>query len=38
VQQFLPELKRPKLVVAYAFDILPPQARSSQRARNRIAF
>src|SRR5258705_1306180 len=25
LQRFLPELKRPKLVVAYAFDILPPQ-------------
>jgi probable DNA repair protein len=27
LQRFLPELKRPKLVVAYAFDILPPQTR-----------
>jgi ATP-dependent helicase/nuclease subunit B len=25
LHKFLPELKRPKLVVAYAFDILPPQ-------------
>src|SRR5436853_2975445 len=25
LRRFLPELKRPKLVVAYAFDILPPQ-------------
>src|SRR5258706_131178 len=27
LQRFLPELKRPKLVVAYAFDILPPQTK-----------
>src|SRR6266851_2226469 len=27
LQRFLPELMRPKLVVAYAFDILPPQTR-----------
>jgi probable DNA repair protein len=27
LRRFLPELKRPKLVVAYAFDILPPQAK-----------
>src|SRR5262245_55685055 len=27
LHKFLPELKRPKLVVAYAFDILPPQAK-----------
>src|SRR5262245_38207900 len=27
LHRFLPELKRPKLVVAYAFDILPPQTR-----------
>jgi probable DNA repair protein len=27
LQRFLPELERPKLVVAYAFDILPPQTR-----------
>jgi ATP-dependent helicase/nuclease subunit B len=27
LHKFLPELKRPKLVVAYAFDILPPQTR-----------
>src|SRR5690349_19956810 len=27
LRQFLPELKRPKLLVAYAFDILPPQTR-----------
>jgi ATP-dependent helicase/nuclease subunit B len=25
--KFLPELKRPKLVVAYAFDLLPPQTK-----------
>src|SRR5215510_1651747 len=25
LRRFLPELKRPKLLVAYAFDILPPQ-------------
>jgi probable DNA repair protein len=27
LRRFLPELKRPRLVVAYAFDILPPQTR-----------
>ncbi|HET7763484.1 MAG TPA: PD-(D/E)XK nuclease family protein [Burkholderiales bacterium] len=27
LHKFLPNLKRPKLVVAYAFDILPPQTR-----------
>src|SRR5258708_7263832 len=27
LQRFVPELKRPKLVVAYAFDILPPQTK-----------
>src|SRR5258706_15638672 len=27
LQRFLPELERPKLVVAYAFDILPPQTK-----------
>jgi ATP-dependent helicase/nuclease subunit B len=27
LQRFLPELKRSKLVVAYAFDILPPQTK-----------
>jgi hypothetical protein len=27
LHRFLPELKRPKLVVAYAFDILPPQTK-----------
>jgi ATP-dependent helicase/nuclease subunit B len=27
LQRFLPELKRPKLIVAYAFDILPPQTK-----------
>ncbi|HEY6720830.1 MAG TPA: hypothetical protein VI363_04250, partial [Burkholderiales bacterium] len=27
LRRFLPELKRPKLVVAYAFDILPPQTK-----------
>src|SRR5262245_58720309 len=27
LHKFLPELKRPKLVVAYAFDILPPQTK-----------
>src|SRR2546425_4009170 len=27
LQRFLPELKRPKLVVAYTFDILPPQTK-----------
>src|SRR5262249_7734253 len=27
LHKFLPELKRPRLVVAYAFDILPPQTR-----------
>src|SRR5882672_2366203 len=27
LQRFLPELKRPALVVAYAFDILPPQTK-----------
>src|SRR6266853_1793890 len=27
LQRFLSELKRPKLVVAYAFDILPPQTK-----------
>jgi ATP-dependent helicase/nuclease subunit B len=27
LQRLLPELKRPKLVVAYAFDILPPQTK-----------
>src|SRR5256885_1561655 len=27
LQRFLPELKRPELVVAYAFDILPPQTK-----------
>jgi ATP-dependent helicase/nuclease subunit B len=27
LHRFLPELKRPKLVVAWAFDILPPQTR-----------
>src|SRR5258708_14328102 len=27
LRPFLPELKRPKLVVAYAFDILPPQTK-----------
>jgi ATP-dependent helicase/nuclease subunit B len=27
LRRFLPELKRPKLLVAYAFDILPPQTR-----------
>src|SRR5262245_19200692 len=27
LHRFLPELKRPTLVVAYAFDILPPQTR-----------
>src|SRR5882762_8365015 len=27
LQRFLPELTRPKLVVAYAFDILPPQTK-----------
>ena len=27
LQRFLPELKRPKVVVAYAFDILPPQTK-----------
>src|SRR5437899_8603650 len=27
LQRFLPEPKRPKLVVAYAFDILPPQTK-----------
>src|SRR5712664_1259281 len=27
LQRFLPELKRPKLVVAYALDILPPQTK-----------
>ncbi|HVQ62084.1 MAG TPA: PD-(D/E)XK nuclease family protein [Burkholderiales bacterium] len=27
LHKFLPELKRPKTVVAYAFDILPPQTR-----------
>src|SRR5690242_15404651 len=27
LQRFLPELKRPNLVVAYAFDILPPQTK-----------
>src|SRR5205809_1607127 len=28
LQRFLPELKRPKLVVAYTFDILPPQTKN----------
>src|SRR5262245_16955333 len=27
LHKFLPELKKPKLVVAYAFDILPPQTK-----------
>src|SRR5256885_1085379 len=27
LRRFLPELERPKLVVAYAFDILPPQTK-----------
>jgi ATP-dependent helicase/nuclease subunit B len=27
LQRFLPELKRPRLLVAYAFDILPPQTK-----------
>src|SRR5215831_5718469 len=27
LHRFLPELRRPKLVVAYAFDILPPQTK-----------
>lgn len=27
LQRFLPELKRPRFVVAYAFDILPPQTK-----------
>ncbi len=27
LRRFLPELKRPKLAVAYAFDILPPQTK-----------
>src|SRR5215831_16598576 len=27
LHRFLPQLKRPKLVVAYAFDILPPQTK-----------
>jgi len=39
LRRFLPELKRPKLVVAYAFDILPPQTKEFLDAlRAEIAF